>query len=296
MIITKIIQMDTGWIKIHRELLEKSIWSCSTPEQKTILITLLMMVNYEDREWEWKGKRYVCRAGQVVTSLDSICENAGICISVQNVRTALARFEEYGFLTNESTNRNRLITICNWDKYQSIELETNKQLTDSQQAANKQLTSSQQAANKQLTSSQQLLKNNKKDKNNKKEEEEYIYSLYPSKCPIQNRSLGKSSKDKEKISKLLKDYSVEELERKIRYYLDDCKKSGQYLKNFSTLLNNLPDVANTPDSKSSEIDPERPAVWRIIYDGTIREAPYRQYLIEQKREGEHNVEFIKFDD
>jgi hypothetical protein len=48
----------TGWIKVHRELLEKSIWTGSKPEQKTILITILMMVNHQKKEWEWKGKPY----------------------------------------------------------------------------------------------------------------------------------------------------------------------------------------------------------------------------------------------
>ena len=35
--------MDQGWIKLHRGLLEKPIWTAATPEQKVLLITLLMM-------------------------------------------------------------------------------------------------------------------------------------------------------------------------------------------------------------------------------------------------------------
>lgn len=34
--------------------------------------------------------------------------------------------DKYGFLTNESTNQNRLITICNWECYQSNEVIVNK--------------------------------------------------------------------------------------------------------------------------------------------------------------------------
>lgn len=45
-----------GWIKLHRELLDKPIWTESTPEQKTILITLLMMANHTKKNGNGKEK------------------------------------------------------------------------------------------------------------------------------------------------------------------------------------------------------------------------------------------------
>lgn len=128
-----------GWFKLHRELMYKPIWVLSTPEQKTILITLLMMANHDRKVWEWKGEKYVCQPGQMITSLKSIAEIAGNGISIKNVRTAIERFEKYEFLANESTNKNRLITICNWDTYQSEKLEGDKQ-TGKQPASSRQLT------------------------------------------------------------------------------------------------------------------------------------------------------------
>ncbi|MFQ6583347.1 hypothetical protein [Priestia megaterium] len=125
-----------GWIKVYRDLLEKPIWIESTPEQKTILITILMMVNHHKKEWEWQGKPYRVKEGQVITSLDSIAQKCGKGISVQNVRSAIKRFEKYEFLTNESTNKNRLITVVNWVFYQHNHDES----TGSQQTSNKQLT------------------------------------------------------------------------------------------------------------------------------------------------------------
>ena len=74
---------------------------------------------------------------------------------------------------------------------------------------------------------------------------EYIYSLYPSKCPIQNRSLGKNSKNKKQIEKHLKTKTKEELEIIINSYIEDCKKNNVYFKNFSVLLNNLPEIEET---------------------------------------------------
>lgn len=69
---------------------------------------------------------------------------------------------------------------------------------------------------------------------------EFIYSLYPTKCPQRNASLGKSKKDKERIKKLLKTYTKEQIEAVIRKEIED-KYGKSYMQNFSTLLNNFPD-------------------------------------------------------
>lgn len=62
----------------------------------------------------------------MITSLASIREKVGKRISIKKIRTALLRFEKMGFLTNHSTKHNRLITICNWDYYQSQSLTEGK--------------------------------------------------------------------------------------------------------------------------------------------------------------------------
>ena len=132
--------MAEGWIKLHRCLFNKAIWQNSTPEQKVILITLLGMANHKGKEWEWKGKQFKAKPGMLVTSLDSICTRCGKGISVQNVRSALNKFEKYEFLTQEVTKTGRLITIVNWGIYQGVieegNKDTNKEVTNDQQSTN----------------------------------------------------------------------------------------------------------------------------------------------------------------
>ena len=159
----------SGWIKLYRELLDKAIWKDSTPEQKTVLITLLLMANHTDSEWEWKRERLHCSPGQFRTSLDHIAAMCGKGISRQNVRTALKKFERYGFLTNKSTKAGRLITICNWGLYQSPEEVHNKESPSP-------LTNGQQTTNRPLTPN----KNNKNDKKGKNERSKAaVASLLP---------------------------------------------------------------------------------------------------------------------
>ena len=66
--------MNKGWIKLHRELLEKPIWYQSSLEQKVILITLLLMANHEERSYIFNGEKIVLKAGQIGTSLERIAE------------------------------------------------------------------------------------------------------------------------------------------------------------------------------------------------------------------------------
>ena len=190
-----------GWIKLHRILIDKAIWQCSTPEQKSILITLLLLTNHEEKEWLWQGQKFKAQPGQFVTSIESIAKKAGV--SNQNVRSALVKFEKLEFLTNQSTKTGRLITIVNWGVYQGGGDEGNK-------ATNKEVTKHQQSTNKALTPNKND-KNYKNDKNDKKKiyaptvtmtEEEYTklvdkFGEPGTKDRIERLSLYKKSKGKQ---------------------------------------------------------------------------------------------------
>jgi hypothetical protein len=146
-----------GYIALYRALLDKPIWKKSTPEQKAILITLLLMANHEENEWEWMGQKFKVFPGQFVTSLESIVNACGKGITIQNVRTALERFEKLEFLTSGATKCGRLITILKWQTYQ-VELKKGNK------APNKDLTKTSQRGNKDLTTNN----NDNNDKNDKK--------------------------------------------------------------------------------------------------------------------------------
>lgn len=107
-----------GWVKLWRALLDKAIWLRSTPQQKAILITLLLLANHEGKQWDWQGQKFAIQPGQFVTSEEAIRSRCGEGISRQNVRTALERFERLGFLTKQTTKNGTLITIVNWQLYQ----------------------------------------------------------------------------------------------------------------------------------------------------------------------------------
>lgn len=86
-----------------------------------------------------------------------------------------------------------------------------------------------------------------------KDDVDAVYSAYPTRCVINSRSLGKSSADKKKIARLLKDNSKEKLIKTIERYVEDCKRDKVYMKNFGTFLNNLPEYDLTEKPKTVEI-------------------------------------------
>jgi len=85
--------MRQGWIRLYRGLLEHLLWQGGSAEQKTVMITLLLLANHSQNRWLWQGRPYTCKPGQMITSLASIAEKCGKGVSRQNVRTALKRLE-----------------------------------------------------------------------------------------------------------------------------------------------------------------------------------------------------------
>jgi len=124
-----------GWYKTHRSLFNKPIWKKSNCGQKVLINVLLGLANFDTNTWEWNGEPFTCKPGQLITSIESLVEISGA--TKQTVRSALIKFEKYGFLTNQSTKTGRLITIVNWDKYQGNNSEATHLPTKNQHSPNK---------------------------------------------------------------------------------------------------------------------------------------------------------------
>lgn len=146
-----------GWVKIYREFQE---WEWYTkPEMVHLYIHLLLSANHTTVKWQG----VIVKRGQLVTSISQLSKNTGL--SVQSVRTCLARLKSTSEITIEATKAYTLITICNYGRYIEKDSESNKA---SNKASNKQPTKHQQSANKALTT-------NKNDKNDIYTHTQYNY-------------------------------------------------------------------------------------------------------------------------
>lgn len=138
-----------GWIKLHRDFLS---WEWfDKPEMVQLYIYLLMSANHTPQKWQGRE----IKRGEVVTSVGKIAVATGL--SVQTIRTCIARLKSTGEITSESTSRYTIIKVCKYDTYNDKYETPNK---PSNKVSNKRTTIKQQTANKRLTT-------NKNDKNEK---------------------------------------------------------------------------------------------------------------------------------
>ena len=142
-----------GWIKLHRDF-TKFEWYQDANTMR-VFLHLLITANHKDAKWQGN----TINRGQLITSHGNLANDLGL--SIQNVRTSLSKLKKSGNLTIKSTSKFTLLSVCNYDTYQSQDSSantpTNKPLTDGQQTANKRLTTN---------------KNDKNDKNAKNDNNE----------------------------------------------------------------------------------------------------------------------------
>lgn len=108
-----------GWISLHRKFLS---WEWfDKPEMVQLFIWLLLNANYTDKKWQGQ----VIKRGQILTTTPKIME--ALRLSEQQTRTCIGRLKSTGEITCKSTNKYTIITICNYDRYQNDNLESNGQ-------------------------------------------------------------------------------------------------------------------------------------------------------------------------
>lgn len=125
--------MEMGWLKIHRKILNKG-WA-KDPDYLAVWIHLLMIANFEQNEWLYKGKIYKCNPGQLITSRKKLALISGVHRS--KLERILSCFESEQQIKQQNMFTSRLITITNWNQYQQNE-QQNEQQMSSKRAANEQ--------------------------------------------------------------------------------------------------------------------------------------------------------------
>ena len=121
-----------GYIKLFRKLIRWGWYQDNVV--KGLFIHCLLCASYKDFEW----MRMSLKAGQFITSLKHLSEELGF--SVQQIRTAIKKLESTGEITSGSTNKFTIITVVNWENFQSFEdesnTESNNPITNEQQTKN----------------------------------------------------------------------------------------------------------------------------------------------------------------
>jgi DNA-binding transcriptional regulator YhcF (GntR family) len=122
--------MNQGFILLHRQLLDWE-WYDHLPT-KVLFIHCLLRANHS--KGSWRGQSY--ERGEFITSIHGLAVETGL--SVKQVRTALENLTESKELGKRSTSLNTVISVLNYDFYQSVGKPNGTQKASKGQAKGKQ--------------------------------------------------------------------------------------------------------------------------------------------------------------
>ena len=114
-----------GWIKLHRKLIDKGWYKNS--DKVRMWIHLLLSATHKEMEAMFNGKNIKLKPGQFITGRKALSTEIGI--NESKVERTLLFFEKNEKqIEQQKCNRNRLITILNWDEHQLNEQQVNNKL------------------------------------------------------------------------------------------------------------------------------------------------------------------------
>ena len=126
-----LVNMNNGWIKIHRKLRDKGYYRKS--QYVHLWLHLLLSANHETKEFMWNNNIIFIKEGQLLTGRKQLSHETGI--SPTTVERILNMLENEHQIGQQKTTKYRLITIINWTTYQKKDSKTDSKRTASGQQA-----------------------------------------------------------------------------------------------------------------------------------------------------------------
>jgi len=125
--------MNEGWIMLHRKLLDDPI--IQRPKYCHLWIVLLLKAQHKRSDFIWDNQRQTLQPGQLITGRKQLSQETRIPEST--IERILKYLESEHQIGQQTTPKFRIITIKNWEKYQSLrqsgQQTDNKRTTDGQQ-------------------------------------------------------------------------------------------------------------------------------------------------------------------
>lgn len=142
--------MKEGWILLHRKIQDNDIWTDKEPfDKRSAWIDLLLMANHTDRKIIVDYKLVEVKRGQIYTSVRKLAKRWGW--SKDKTLKYLLILESLQMIVKNSDTKRTLLTIENYDFYQSVQ-DTDKTRTRH----------GQDTASPQTNNYKRIIKNDKK--------------------------------------------------------------------------------------------------------------------------------------
>lgn len=130
---------DQGWIKIQRQITDWEWYDDANVFR--LFFHCLVKANHAPNKW----RGIMIERGQRLTSYETLSQE--LHLSFQQIRTAINKLKSTGEITIKSTSKYSMISITNYDSYQSSNTPDNKPVTYEQQTDNKPVTTNKNEKN-----------------------------------------------------------------------------------------------------------------------------------------------------
>lgn len=228
-----------GFVKIDRRFNEWE-WA-SSPNMVSVFIHCLIEANYKDKRFQG----IEVPRGSFVMCQERFASECGL--SRQQLRTCLKKLEETGEITQKSTNRFTVVSVCNYCKYQDYQPTDNQQITNEQPTDNQQITTrerKEEGKNILLLPPITRARESEKieEKTNEKEIDEKFEEFWghytPIKCEGRFVAKGSKAEARKKFGSLLKSgVRFVEIMEGLRAYLAYCRDNNALSCGATVFLN-----------------------------------------------------------
>ena len=212
----------TGWIKVFRAFQEWEYYA--SINHTRLFLHLLLRANY--RETVWRKERV--KPGELLTGRKKLAQETGL--SEGQIYRALNDLSNSGEINIRSTNKFSIITIVNWEKYQSSEQQTEQR--------------TEQQTKQQTNTSKEVKK--KRNNNIAQFDFDSFYSGYPRK---EGKKKGRDKFENQITSQEKYDRLCNALEN-YKQLLRDEGRGKSYTKSFATFMNNWEDYEDYKSEKT----------------------------------------------
>lgn len=161
--------MGDRWVKLYEKIEDSSIYHDS--ELVHLWVHLMIKASKFGNKFPWNGGEMELKPGQLLTGRKKLHDQTGI--SESKIQRSLKRFEKCHMIEQQTTNKNRIITVLNWDKYQSSEQQMNSQRT-----GNEQVTNNERTGNEHNQERKKDKKEESKNKEYSEDSKEFRMSLF----------------------------------------------------------------------------------------------------------------------
>ncbi len=133
-----------GWIKIHRKMLENPI-ICKDSDYLSVWIYLLLNATHKEIPALFKGEKITLHPGQLITGRKSMSDK--LKISESKIYRIINEYKSEQQIEQQTSNKNSLITILNWNKYQQSEQQNEQQMNNKRTTTEQQLNTNKNVKN-----------------------------------------------------------------------------------------------------------------------------------------------------